>query len=525
MRASPALLALALACTLAPGPSLAAERPSAALNLARQLNEAFVEVAEQASAFTVVIKVAQKADAGESKNHPFMERLPEEYRRQFEEYLEQEQQRRERFGPQFNGEGSGIVFREDGYILTNSHVVEDAEKIRVKLHDGREYDAVVRGADPDSDVAVIQLKGGVKGLPVARFADSSKVRVGEFAVAVGAPYELEYSVTFGHISAKGRAGLSNSLMDEDFLQTDANINPGNSGGPLVNLNAEVIGINSMIRGVGTGICFAIPSNLAREIANELIKEGRFRRSWLGVNIATLQESQELQARYPDVKQGVVVTHIVEDGPSANSELRRYDVITAVEGRKVATVPELRGLITRKRPGKEVALSVVRDGKTQSIRVTPGAMPDPEQRALASQPRRRNPAREPASPKPTPSPTPDPAPAPATPAEAAAPEVAAGETPPTASALGVTVRPLNASLAATFGLQADHRGVVVTIADRESALGRQGVRAGDLIYEIDGQAVKNAGEFTHALKLAEAKSAFVVRYHRGTEKGEVKVERP
>ncbi|KAB2669701.1 MAG: PDZ domain-containing protein [Verrucomicrobia bacterium] len=508
MRAPRPLLTVVLVVATSVAAARAADKPSAALAIARQLNEAFVEVADRASASTVVIKVAQKADEAAAADHPFLERMPEELRRQYDEFREREKQRRERFGPQFNGEGSGIVYRDDGYILTNNHVVENAERIRVKFRDGREYDAEVRGTDPDSDIAVLRLKGNVRGLPAARFADSSKVRVGEFAIAIGAPYELEYSVTVGHISAKGRAGLANGMMDEDFIQTDANINPGNSGGPLVNLDGEVVGVNAMIRGIGTGICFAIPSNLAHEIAETLIREGRFRRSWLGIGIESLGDNEALQARFPDVKSGVVVTEIHESGPAARSKLKTSDIVTAVDGRLVSTVQQLRNAITRKRAGSDVTLDVVRSGKRMKIKVQPDYMPDPEARVAATRPRRESPA---------PQPAPSPAPKPSEPKESP-------ETVSTASSLGVTVRSLNPNLAETFGLDAAHRGVVVTVAERGIGLVREGIRAGDLIVAIDGQPVADPSQFGEALKKAVAKPEFLVRYERGTEKGEVKITR-
>ncbi len=504
MRAPRPLLILALFAAHSLPFVHAADKPNSALALARQLNDVFIEVAERASASTVVVKVAQKSDDTAVRNHSYLEKMPEEWRREFEQYLDREKQRREKFGPQFNGEGSGIILREDGFILTNNHVVEDAERIRVKLHDGREYDAEVRGTDPDSDIAVLHLKGGVKGLPTARFADSSRVRVGEFAIAIGAPYELEYSVTFGHISAKGRAGLSNGMMDEDFLQTDANINPGNSGGPLVNLDGDVVGVNSMIRGVGTGICFAIPSNLAREIADGLIRDGRFRRTWLGVNIEAITDNEQLQALMPTVKSGVVITHILPDGPAAKSRLKVHDVVTAVDGRAVASVQQLRNAVTRKRAGAEVVLDVTRDGALMKIKVQPDWMPDPDARVAAARPKKA----------PSVESTP-PAPAPV-----AAP--AAAPTPVSTQGLGVTVRPINPELAQTFGLDADHNGVIVTVAERGNGLGGEGVRAGDLIYEIDGLAVKSASQFDDALKKAMVKAEFLVRYERAGEKSEVTI---
>ena len=212
------LAVLSLAGLTAALPFAAAAKDSEALKVARQLNNAFVEVAETVSPSVVVISVTQKNDGEEMKRlHNFYRMLPPEM-------FEGE-------APQRQGQGSGVVLREEGFVLTNNHVVEGADKIRVRLKDGREFDAEVRGTYPEADIAVIKLKGDIKDLHVAKFADSDKVRVGEFAIAVGAPFELDYSVTFGHVSAKGRGKLDGGPADQDFIQTDASINPGNSGGP------------------------------------------------------------------------------------------------------------------------------------------------------------------------------------------------------------------------------------------------------------------------------------------------------
>jgi serine protease Do len=364
-------------CALLPVALWAAPAPlkdSSALDLAKRLNQAFTEVADEVSESVVVIKVAQKASFHDWENGSFLDMLPREWRRRFDDQRRKPKAPAE---PQFNGQGSGVVLREDGYILTNFHVVENAEKIRVRFHDGQEHDAAVQGRDAQADLAVLKIDG--KGFKAAKFGDSSAARVGEFAIAVGAPYELEYSVTVGHISGKGRSRiLDDPAMDQDFLQTDANINPGNSGGPLVNINGEVIGINTLIRGLNTGIGFAIPSNFAREVAGQLIKDGKYVRSWLGVSITSLKEDPEYRALVKGIQDGVIVREIVPDGPAAKSELKASDVITAVDGHAVTTSQQLRNEIRTKRIGDPVTLDVYRKDKSITVKVRPEAWPDDTQ---------------------------------------------------------------------------------------------------------------------------------------------------
>ena len=304
------------------------------LELARQLNEAFVELADQVSPAVVVIQVAHKPSYSdvEDDDNPLWDMLPPQFRKQFEEYRDKQPKREtERPSssrkPVFDSQGSGVVVREEGYLLTNRHVVDGAEKIRVKFKDGSEFEAEVRGVDSQSDVAVIKIDPKGKKLTVAKLGDSDKTRVGEFAIAIGAPFELDYSVTFGHISAKGRSHIimNDPSMDQDFIQTDANINPGNSGGPLLNINGEVIGINTLIRGLRTGIGFAIPANLAKEVADKLITDGKYTRAWLGVGIRALKEDAEFRGMFSGVSDGVVVTQIQPDGPAAKSEIGRAHV--------------------------------------------------------------------------------------------------------------------------------------------------------------------------------------------------------
>jgi S1-C subfamily serine protease len=385
-RLAPALL-LAAVLTFA----ARAATNSPALDLARQLNNAFVEVAEAVSPSVVVIRVANKPGKlpFDDDDNPFWDLLPkgmpEEFRRHYKDELDKRRKEAEEEAksspPKFDGKGSGVIVQEDGYILTNFHVVEDATRIEVRLRDRRRFTATLHGKDPQSDLAVLKINA--TNLPAARFGDSDAVRVGEFAVAIGAPFEFDYSVTFGHISAKGRSQvipargqqLQGATMDQDFLQTDASINPGNSGGPLVNLYGEVIGINTLIRGLRTGIGFAVPVNLAKIVSEKLIKDGKFPRLWLGLEIRGLREDDEAEEKVDGVEDGVLVTFIRADGPASKSDLRTGDVITSVDGRSVVTSAQLRNEVRRKKAGSPVTLEIIRKSKPMKIKVSPEEWPE------------------------------------------------------------------------------------------------------------------------------------------------------
>jgi serine protease Do len=362
----PIFISFALAWTCATT-SVAADSAAAHLDLARQLNAAFVEVAERVSPAVVVINVIQKNTGGvtEEMEQQF-EELPPELKKYFRRRLQEHQP------DTIPGQGSGIIIREDGFILTNAHVVEDAEKIDVRLHDGRRFKGIVRGIDPRSDLAVIKITAN--GLPVATLADSNLTKVGEFTIAIGTPFSLDYSVTCGHVSAKGRSnvltGPEGVSMDQDFIQTDANINPGNSGGPLLNIEGQVIGVNTLIRGLHSGIGFAVPSSLAREVSDQLIATGKFTRSWLGIQIRAVRDDSDFQEAHKNIKDGVIVSGMVSDGPASKSELKRNDIILTVDGAPVASAQELRGQIRNKHPGQPVVLDVSRDGKSLKIKVLP-----------------------------------------------------------------------------------------------------------------------------------------------------------
>jgi serine protease Do len=495
------LFRTAIAAALLSAP-LSAKEASPALQLARQMNQAFVEVADEASKSVVVIKVKtkQNAEGVDWEANPFLEQVPEEQRQQFERFFERfrgQNPRRQRQqeepesdeNPLYNGRGSGMIMREDGYILTNNHVVEQAEKILVVLRDGREFKAEVRGRDPESDLAVIQLQEKVSGLIPVRFADSEKVRVGEFAIAIGAPFELDYSVTFGHVSAKGRQvdEMARTLSEQDFIQTDANINVGNSGGPLVNINGEVMGVNSMIRtsmGVAVGIGFAIPSNLALEIGERLIADGKFVRSWLGIGIADLREYRRFRDIETTAKDGVVVRSIEPKGPASNSELKPADVITAVDGKAVATAQQLRSTVSRKKAGAEVVLDVVRKDDKLKIKVVPDEKPSRETVAANRKPKAQK-------------------------------EDASME-------LGMTVKPLTKELAKEFEVEMAE-GVIITEVEPDSLAAKFELKAGDIVTDINHVPVTNLKEFRDEVR--KAKGRVLVSFIRdGTKQFEVLKDR-
>ena len=278
------------------------------------------------------------------------------------------------------GLGSGVIISTDGYILTNHHVIDGADQIKVDLNDDRTLDAKVVGTDPLSDLAVLKIDAS--NLPVLALGDSDKVRVGDVVLAIGNPMGIGQTVTMGIISAKGRhTGLQGSGSFEDFLQTDAPINQGNSGGALVSTNSELIGINSQMltpSGGSIGIGFAIPSNMARAVADTLVKTGKVRRGQLGI---TVVKAGSEPARKLGVKEGkgVVVALIAPGGPADKAGLKAGDVITSFHGTEVNDLNTFRNQVAATAPGTEVTLTVLRDGKQQQVRATLGELiPRPEQ---------------------------------------------------------------------------------------------------------------------------------------------------
>ncbi len=260
--------------------------------------------------------------------------------------------------------GSGFIIDKQGYIVTNNHVIDQAAKIKVILKSGEEFDAQVIGRDPNTDLALIRIKSG-KDLPVVNLGSSEDMKVGQWIIAIGSPFGLEHTVTSGIVSAKGR--VIGSGPYDDFIQTDASINPGNSGGPMINMNGEVVGINTAIIAGGQGIGFAIPMDMAKGIIDQLKNNGSVTRGWLGVGIRDL--SDEI-AEYYGVKdkEGTLVIEVYPGDPAEKAGIRPQDIIIEVDGEKVASSRDLTGVIAGANIGKTVNVKVLRDGKEETFKV-------------------------------------------------------------------------------------------------------------------------------------------------------------
>jgi serine protease Do len=390
--------------------------------------------------------------------------IPDEFRRFFGDDFERFFDRTvpDRRGIQ-RGFGSGVIVSHDGYILTNNHVIAGADDISVKLHDEATKKAKVVGTDPKTEVAVIKIEAD--NLPVARFADSDGVRVGDWVLAIGGPFGLENTVTAGIVSAKGRQTVG--IADyENFIQTDAAINPGNSGGPLINMRGEVIGINTAIAtqsGSNAGIGFAIPSNMARSIMEALIKTGRVERGYLGALIQNL--TPELAQSFGFAgKGGVLIGDVSQDGPADKAGLKAGDIITKLDGVPAENSSQLRNTIAITAPNSTVELDIFRDGRTIKIRVKLGLLPDSEM--------------DDSSP--------------------------AAEGSTAATELGLTVRTLTSELAVQLGYDEGQRGVVITDVAPGSTAQRVGLRARDLIVSINGAAVTNSTIFQEQMRNQDLK---------------------
>lgn len=329
---------------------------SESLTIAQRLSEAFSLIAEKASPAVVYIET-ERVISSPWRQFPPMEFFGDEFLKRF-------------FAPpryKERGAGSGFILSQDGYIVTNNHVIEGAQKITVKLVDGRIFKAKIIGTDPFSDVALLKIEA--TRLPTLTLGNSDLLRIGEWVIAIGNPFGLTHTITVGVISAKGRSGIGISDI-EDFIQTDAAINPGNSGGPLLNLKGEVIGMNTAIftrSGGYMGIGFAIPINIVKTVVEQLKTKGKVERGWLGVVIQDLNPTlvEELGLK---VTEGVVITEVVPDSPAAKAGLKEKDVIVALNKKPIKNASELRSYILLTKPGTEVVLDVVRNGQRLEIKV-------------------------------------------------------------------------------------------------------------------------------------------------------------
>jgi len=442
-----ALVGVTLVTTFA-AQAFAADTPRAATQLqasqaeARRLSDAFVNVAERVSPSVVQIDVTVRDERRDELLRWFGGGNGGD-------------------SPVARESGSGVIFTADGAILTNNHVVESALTINVHLRDGRFVPAHLVGRDPATDVAVIKIDA--TGLVAAKFADSEAARVGEWVVAIGSPFGLGYTVTTGVLSAKGRGGLGMNQV-ADYLQTDASINPGNSGGPLCTLDAEVVGINSMIK-PGSGIGFAVPSNLARRVAEQLLKTGRVQRPWLAAGLQDLTPDLAAVMKL-DPRAGALVDSVVADGPAGKAQIQAGDVLAALGGKPVHDSRELIQETLLHEVGQTVQVEVIRAGRHYGTNLTFTARPEP---AVAE-----------------------------IPAQESAPQ----------PGLGLAVRALTTAQATQLGFPA-HELAMVSTAIPGSAADRAGLHAGDVIVEADGIAYPT----TRQLEDAAADGQLLLRVHR------------
>lgn len=454
----------------------------------RNTGEVFAEIAEQVTPAVVFVSVEQTViqqapdiyfgDPFDEFNDEFFKRFfgqpfPRQWRQQ--QPRQQKQLRR--------GQGSGFIIASDGFILTNNHVVEGADKITVKFSNDRELSAKVIGRDPATDVAVIKVDAN--NLPTVRLGDSDKLKVGEWVLAIGNPFGLSHTVTAGIVSAKGRSNLyfaGANVEYQDFIQTDAAINLGNSGGPLLNIDGEVVGINSAILGSGggfmgymgnMGIGFAIPINTAKYVYDKIKTEGKVTRGYVGIYGEDVRPEMAEHFGVKDRK-GILVNKVVENSPASNGGIEKGDIIVKMNGSAIGEWNNFRNEIARKAPGTEINLTVIRNGEGKDLRIKLEA----RESSTAS-------------------------------AEAGDKE---------AKQLGITVQDLTPELAQRFGFAGEKGGVIVSDVDPASSAVDAGITAGTLITEVDRQKVENTQEFWKLVR--KAKDSVLLYIKQNTSQGEI-----
>jgi serine protease Do len=359
--------------------------------------------------------------------------------------------------------GSGFIIDAKGYVVTNNHVVENADKIKVILVGGKEYQATVKGRDPKTDLALIQIVKPPENLPFLQMGDSDAIQVGDWVVAVGNPFGLGHTVTQGIISAKGR--VIGAGPYDNFLQTDASINPGNSGGPLLNLQGEVIGINTAIVASGQGIGFATPSNIAKSVIPQLESKGKVVRGMIGVQVQNVTPDLAKSFGMAEAK-GALVAQVNPDTPAAKAGIQRGDIIVEFNGHPIHEMNELPRMVAETAPGAKAVLKVLRQGKEKTLNLTITELTD-EQQAQAQT-----------------------------------------EAEPEKTPLGLEVQNLTPALAQRFGLR-DNKGVVVVRVESGSPASDAGMRAGDLVLEVNGEVASSLKEYREAI--AKVKKDSVVRF--------------
>ncbi|GIW71229.1 MAG: serine protease [Planctomycetota bacterium] len=455
----------------------------------KRLSRAFTRVARQAIPAVVSIRVEREGavQVPPGFDDPFERFFDDEF---FRRFLPPELRpspgapRREPAPRRFRqqGQGSGFILRPDGLIITNHHVVREADRITVVLNDRRELPAKLLGSDPQSDLAVLQVEA--EGLPTLEWGDSESLEIGEWVLAIGSPFGLRASVTVGIVSATGRTSVG--IVDfEDFIQTDAAINPGNSGGPLLTLDGRVVGVNTAIAsrtGGYQGIGFAIPSALARSVVTQLIETGRVVRGYLGVVIQDLSP-ELIEALGLKRREGALVAEVSPGSPAERAGLRQGDLIVGLDGRAVATSAELRNAVAMLAPGTAVKLQVVRDGEELELEVTVGERPA----ELA--------AARPGS------------------GSEGAPAPGAGRM---SARLGLGVAELTAENARRYGIEEEVRGggVLVTGVEPGSPAALAGIEPGAVIRSVNRQPVRSVREYHQALASSEQSGRVLLLVKQG-----------
>ncbi len=375
--------------------------------------------------------------------------------------------------------GSGVVVSSDGYIITNNHVVEKSDEIKVTLYDQQDYKGIIIGTDPKTDIAVIKISA--KNLPSIKWGNSDNLQVGEFVLAFGNPYSLGHTVTMGIVSALGRANVG--IADyEDFIQTDAAINPGNSGGPLVNIKGELVGINTAIfsrTGGYQGIGFAVPSNMAKSVMTQLINEGKVTRGWLGVTIQNL--TPEL-AREFGLKEttGALVTDIFKGSPAQKADIKRGDVILEVNDKKTRNVESLRNIVAQSKVGSKIKLKILRDSNTLIVNIDVTEFPQDMAQAAPDEPSDDLLTKEKAL-------------------------------------TGLSVMELTRDIAKQLGLSNNEKGVVIVKVDHGSSAEDSGLKKGDVIQEINKKKIKDLNDFNKILPGIKEGDTVLMFINRGGNK--------
>ncbi len=415
----------------------------------------FVDIAKMVKPAVVNIAATR---SGKSGDGPLSSPFDDPFFRKFfgDEFFKREAPQRER---KERGQGSGVIVDPNGLIITNNHVVNKADEIRVILSDKREFKGKLIGTDAKTDIAVVKIEA--TGLSTIPLADSDQLEVGEFVLAVGSPFGLTQSVTMGIVSAVGRASMGIAEY-EDFIQTDAAINPGNSGGALVNVRGELVGINTAIfsqSGGNMGIGFAVPSNLARSIMDQLVKTGKVVRGWLGVAIQELTPELAKQFGLADTK-GVLVSDVMDESPAKKAGFERADVITEYDGKPMDSPTHLRNAVAQTPIGKKVTVKLIRDKKPKQLDLT-----------IVEQPKSFGQIGS---------------------------EENGESTAPTGVLSDIDVRELSEELAARYGLKTSERGVIIVRVRAGSRAEEMGVREGDIILEVNRKGINSLKSYERAV---------------------------